>query len=64
MTSEFPDTPRLLRRPDIDLAVYESGQGRPVILSHGFPELAFSWRHQLAALAGAGYHALVPDQRG
>jgi len=39
--------------------------GRPcVLLLHGFPELAFSWRHQLVFLAAAGYHVVAPDQRG
>ena len=46
------------------LAVYEQGQGPAVIFLHGFPELAFSWRHQLPALAGAGFRAIAPDQRG
>ena len=46
--------------------VLEAGEpGRPVIvLLHGFPELAWSWRKQLPALAAAGYHVLAPDQRG
>lgn len=35
-----------------------------VILAHGFPELAYSWRHQIPALAAAGYRVLAPDQRG
>jgi pimeloyl-ACP methyl ester carboxylesterase len=35
-----------------------------VVLLHGFPELAFSWRHQLTALADAGFHVIAPDQRG
>lgn len=48
----------------IDLHVVEQGEGPPVILSHGFPELWYSWRHQLPALAGAGYRAVAPDQRG
>ena len=48
----------------IDLAVYEQGEGQPVVLLHGFPELAFSWRHQLPALADAGFRAIAPDQRG
>ena len=48
----------------IRMAVYEQGEGVPVVLCHGFPELAYSWRHQLPALAKAGYHALAPDQRG
>ncbi|NBX56430.1 MAG: alpha/beta fold hydrolase [Betaproteobacteria bacterium] len=39
--------------------------GRPtVLLLHGFPELAFSWRHQMTALADAGFHVIAPDQRG
>ncbi|MFI6597720.1 alpha/beta fold hydrolase [Nonomuraea sp. NPDC050536] len=44
--------------------VEEQGSGRPVVLCHGFPELSYSWRHQLPALAAAGYHAMAPDQRG
>ena len=35
-----------------------------VLLLHGFPELAYSWRHQLRALAQAGFHVVAPDQRG
>jgi pimeloyl-ACP methyl ester carboxylesterase len=46
------------------MAVHEAGEGPPVILLHGFPELAYSWRHQLPALARAGYRAIAPDQRG
>jgi pimeloyl-ACP methyl ester carboxylesterase len=38
--------------------------GPPVVLLHGFPELAYSWRHQLPALAGAGYRVIAPDVRG
>jgi pimeloyl-ACP methyl ester carboxylesterase len=50
----------------IELHVVEAGplDGYPVVLAHGFPELAYSWRHQLPALAEAGYHAIAPDQRG
>lgn len=45
-------------------AGFES-KGRPaVLLLHGFPELAFSWRKVMPALAAAGYHAIAPDQRG
>jgi pimeloyl-ACP methyl ester carboxylesterase len=48
--------------------VLESGfesENRPcVLLLHGFPELAFSWRKVMPALAAAGYHVLAPDQRG
>lgn len=46
--------------------VHEAGDPAApmVVLSHGFPELAHSWRHQLPALAAAGYHVVAPDQRG
>lgn len=49
---------------EVRLAVAEAGDGEPVILLHGFPETSHSWRHQVAALAGAGYHAVAPDLRG
>lgn len=48
----------------IELAITEAGAGYPVVLLHGFPELAHSWRHQLPTLAGAGFHAIAPDLRG
>ncbi|OBK20973.1 epoxide hydrolase [Mycobacterium asiaticum] len=50
----------------MQLRVVEAGdRGAPVVLlCHGFPELAYSWRHQIPALADAGYHVLAPDQRG
>jgi pimeloyl-ACP methyl ester carboxylesterase len=48
----------------VDLSVLDAGEGFPVVLSHGFPELAYSWRHQIPALAGAGCRVLAPDQRG
>jgi pimeloyl-ACP methyl ester carboxylesterase len=56
--------PRFLRTNGIRMAVHEAGEGFPVVFSHGFPELAYSWRSQVAALAGAGFHAIAPDQRG
>ncbi|WP_199430514.1 alpha/beta fold hydrolase [Qaidamihabitans albus] len=40
------------------------GDGRPVLLLHGFPEAALEWAHQLAALGAEGYRAVAPDQRG
>jgi pimeloyl-ACP methyl ester carboxylesterase len=51
---------------DVRLAYYEVGQrtGAPVIFCHGFPELAFSWRHQLKACEAAGRWAIAVDQRG
>jgi len=50
----------------INLAVAEHGpaDGSLVVLLHGFPELGFSWRHQVEPLAAAGYRLLVPDLRG
>ena len=50
--------------PPITLSVHEAGSGPAVVLCHGFPELAYSWRHQLPALAAAGFRAIAPDQRG
>ncbi|KAA1242541.1 alpha/beta hydrolase, partial [Mycobacterium simiae] len=59
-------TERLVDTNGVQLRVVEAGdRGAPVvILAHGFPELAYSWRHQIPALAQAGYHVLAPDQRG
>lgn len=48
----------------IELNVTEYGEGPAVVLCHGFPELGFSWRHQVFALAAAGYRVLAPDMRG
>jgi pimeloyl-ACP methyl ester carboxylesterase len=44
--------------------IAEAGEGPTVLLLHGFPEGWYSWRHQMAALAEAGFHAVAPDQRG
>ena len=59
----FPE-PHFVETNDIRMAVYEAGSGVPVIFLHGFPELAYSWRFQLPALAAAGYRAIAVDQRG
>jgi epoxide hydrolase A/B len=48
----------------ITMHVVEAGSGFPVLLCHGFPEIWYSWRHQLRALAAAGFRAIAPDQRG
>ena len=55
-----------VRMPDgVELHVADSGEGdRVLVLLHGFPELGFSWRHQVPALVEAGYRVLVPDMRG
>ena len=55
---------RTITTNGVDLHIAEDGAGFPVILAHGFPELSYSWRHQLPALAAAGYHAVAPDMRG
>ncbi|PRC42732.1 epoxide hydrolase [Mycobacterium sp. ITM-2017-0098] len=57
---------RMVQTNGVTLRVTEAGEpGAPVVvLCHGFPELAFTWRHQVRALAEAGYHVLAPDQRG
>lgn len=57
-------TERTIGANGIDLRVVEEGDGPLVVLCHGFPELSYSWRHQLPALAAAGYHAVAPDMRG
>ncbi|MEX2081252.1 MAG: alpha/beta hydrolase [Dehalococcoidia bacterium] len=48
----------------IRMHIAEAGEGPLVVLCHGFPESWYSWRHQLVALAEAGFHAVAPDQRG
>lgn len=50
----------------ITLEVHLAGPrtGQPIVLCHGFPELAYSWRHQIEALAAAGYFVIAPNQRG
>lgn len=61
----FPEArPVALPRGGVTLAVHELGAGPAVVFSHGFPELGYSWRHQLPALAEAGFRAIAPDQRG
>lgn len=57
---------RLVDTNGVQLRTLESGRrGDPlVVLAHGFPDLGYSWRYQMSALAAAGYHVLAPDQRG
>ena len=61
--TNFPQPERIAAN-GVELEVFSAGAGRPVVLCHGWPELAYSWRHQMPALAAAGYHALAPNQRG
>lgn len=55
---------RTIETNGIRMHIIEEGEGPLVVLCHGFPELGYSWRHQLPALAEAGFHAVAPDQRG
>ncbi len=55
---------RVVRTNGVHLHLAEAGQGPLVLLLHGWPESGYSWRHQLVALAEAGYHAVAPDVRG
>jgi pimeloyl-ACP methyl ester carboxylesterase len=48
----------------IELSTLDEGEGPVLVLCHGFPELAYSWRHQIGALVSAGYRVLAPDMRG
>lgn len=64
--ADFPE-PTLIAVNGVELEVFEAGRenaGKPIVLCHGWPEHAFSWRHQMPALAAAGFHVIVPNQRG
>ena len=55
---------RIVETNGIRMHLAEQGTGPLVLLCHGFPESWYSWRHQLGALAEAGFHAVAPDMRG
>lgn len=55
---------RYVQANGIRMHVAEAGQGFPVVMCHGWPELWYSWRHQLRALSQAGFWAIAPDMRG
>jgi pimeloyl-ACP methyl ester carboxylesterase len=59
----MPST-RVISANGIEIFVREQGQGPLVLLCHGWPELSYSWRYQIPALAAAGYHVVAPDMRG
>ena len=67
MTTAMPER-QFIQTNGIRMAVYAAGPEDsafpPIILCHGFPELAFSWRHQLRDLAAQGFRVIAPDQRG
>lgn len=60
----FFSSPNFVNVNGIKLAYYEKGEGVPVVFCHGFPELAFTWRHQIETLSINGYRAIAPDLRG
>ena len=62
MTTE--PTHRTVETNGIRMHLAEAGEGPLVMLCHGFPELWYSWRHQFAALAEAGFRVVAPDMRG
>lgn len=60
----FPK-PTMIDLGDVELEVFQAGEGGiPVVLAHGWPEHAYSWRYQIPALVAEGYHVIVPNQRG
>ena len=62
--AESDASTRTIYANGIDLFIREQGQGPLVVLCHGWPELSYSWRHQIPALADAGFHVVAPDMRG
>lgn len=62
---EFPKPEMIALANGMELEVFQAGQGGwPILLAHGWPEHAYSWRHQIAPLVAAGYHVIAPNQRG
>lgn len=64
--THFPE-PSFVAVNGVELEVFEAGQenaGKPVVLCHGWPELAYTWKEQIPALVAAGYHVIAPNQRG
>ncbi|MFI5408598.1 alpha/beta fold hydrolase [Kaistia sp. UC242_56] len=55
---------RVIEANGIRINFAEQGEGPLIVLCHGFPETSYSWRHQVSALADAGFHAVAPDMRG
>lgn len=55
---------RTISANGIEIFVTEQGSGPLVLLCHGWPELSHSWRHQIPAIAAAGFHVVAPDMRG
>ncbi|QIM19182.1 alpha/beta hydrolase [Leucobacter coleopterorum] len=59
--------PTIVAVNGVELEVFEAGKqnaGNPIVLCHGWPDLAYTWRYQVPALVAAGYHVIAPNQRG
>jgi pimeloyl-ACP methyl ester carboxylesterase len=63
-TKADQSTMRFVQTNGIKMRIAEIGSGPLVVLLHGWPESWYSWRHQLPALANAGFHGVAPDMRG
>ena len=63
MATAFPAATRIATN-GIELEVHEQGDGPMIVLCHGFPEIAYSWRHQIPALVERGFRVVAPNQRG
>ena len=64
MSTDFPE-PQRIKTNGVELSVHVAGEpGKPIVLCHGWPELAYSWRYQIQPLVDAGYHVIAPNQRG
>jgi len=57
-------TSRTISANGIEFFLREQGEGPLVVLCHGWPEFSYSWRHQIPAIAAAGFHVVAPDMRG
>ena len=55
---------RIVSAEGIEIFLLEQGEGPLVVLCHGWPELSYSWRHQIPAIADAGFRVVAPDMRG
>lgn len=64
MTPENILLPGRAGDPSFHLSNYHLGDGPAVVFCHGFPDIALGWRHQLRAVADAGFRAIAPDMRG
>lgn len=62
-SSPFPPA-ELISTNGIALSVHTAGEGKPLVLCHGWPEIAYSWRYQVTPLVDAGHQVIIPNQRG